>query len=202
MVGDVQVGVISFHCTRFLIFFKINTVLGIFVALVIIVFFGFLVRYYKIQQYHLRITENKIVINNDELKALEHHFIPVYDGSEFIGTDHPYCYDMDIFGEGSVFQFLNRTVTLLGRNNLAERLLNRLPDRKSISLTQDTIKEMSAKMEYRQQFLANGMIKQIEFNCWVFIECFANVECSLPDLVTGMEEQVWKMREGMVKSNC
>ncbi len=38
-------------------------------------------------------------------------------GEEFIDEDHRYSRDLDLFGQGSVFQWLNHTVSLLVRDS-------------------------------------------------------------------------------------
>lgn len=45
-------------------------------------------------------------------------------GSEFLHTSHPYNEDLDIFGNRSLFQLINRTATTNGRSVLAHKLNN------------------------------------------------------------------------------
>jgi hypothetical protein len=52
----------------------------------------------------------------------------VWNGLEFNDFHHPYAYDLDIFGEHSLFQNLNRTATFIGRKKLAEQLLTLSPN--------------------------------------------------------------------------
>ncbi|MDR1886457.1 MAG: hypothetical protein LBQ70_00940, partial [Prevotellaceae bacterium] len=56
----------------------------------------------------------------DELKGLEYDF-SAFDGAEHM-TDagHRFASDLDLFGKGSFFQSVNRTVTSFGTNRLAE----------------------------------------------------------------------------------
>lgn len=44
------------------------------------------------------------------------------DGAEYINPQHPYTYDLDIFGKNSLFQYLNRTKTYLGEEALVRQL--------------------------------------------------------------------------------
>lgn len=57
-----------------------------------------------------------------ELRALDHDFSDWPDGSEFVDSQHPYTGDLDIFGQHSLFQFINRTVTVIGHIRLADHL--------------------------------------------------------------------------------
>ncbi|MFW5822936.1 MAG: hypothetical protein ACOCU7_06065, partial [Tangfeifania sp.] len=44
-------------------------------------------------------------ITDDELLALQHKFSHFENGSDFLDTGHFYAYDLDIFGEDSIYQF-------------------------------------------------------------------------------------------------
>ncbi|MGB3799618.1 MAG: hypothetical protein WA952_07350 [Lewinella sp.] len=57
-----------------------------------------------------------------ELRALEHRFNHYPDGSAFSESGHPYAVDLDIFGPYSLYQFINRTVTAVGAQRLADHL--------------------------------------------------------------------------------
>jgi len=48
-------------------------------------------------------------------------------GSEYDDASHPYVSDLDVFGEGSVFERLNATYTVLGRDDLAGLLTDQAP---------------------------------------------------------------------------
>jgi hypothetical protein len=65
-----------------------------------------------------------IEINQNELEVLKGNWTMFEDGSEFRNGQHPFSLDMDIFGKKSVFQLLNRTVSIQGKNKLAETLAN------------------------------------------------------------------------------
>lgn len=97
---------------------------------------------------------NKIV--NDELLALQHKFDHFGDGAGFIDNDHFYSSDLDLFGEGSLFQFLNRTATSGGQQALAD-LLKEPPLQKDIILDrQVAVRELSKIPNWRLHFLARG----------------------------------------------
>ena len=57
-----------------------------------------------------------------ELRALAHDFSHYPDGAAFVGPGHPYAVDLDIFGPFSLYQFINRTVTAVGAQQLADHL--------------------------------------------------------------------------------
>jgi hypothetical protein len=82
-----------------------------------------------------------------------------FDGApEYIDGDHPFSLDLDIFGDHSIFQSLNRTVTAQGKNSLAA-LFNNPPTGKDIVLLhQEAIRELSALVELRQSFCVEGLL--------------------------------------------
>lgn len=56
----------------------------------------------KSRKRYLRLAE----INRLELKCLEGDFSGFKPGEEYAERDHPYSYDLDIFGKASLFQFI------------------------------------------------------------------------------------------------
>jgi hypothetical protein len=98
-----------------------------------------------------------VKVNRDEidfLNGLQTDFDP---GKENIDTHHPYSYDLDIFGEGGLFPYLNRTSTSFGKGSLAQSLLH--PDTKNIIQRQEAIRELASNQEFRQHLHAYGMIQ-------------------------------------------
>ncbi len=95
-------------------------------------------------------------IADDELLALNHHFLHFEDGNEFLDTGHFYSYDLDLFGEGSLFQFINRTATQSGKKRLAHWLKNPPFQKEEILKRQAAVKELSNIPEWRLYFLAKG----------------------------------------------
>ena len=71
--------------------------------------------------------EKKIEINRQELQALTYDTSAFDNGEEFINPSHLYTYDLDVFGEHSLFQYINRTATQPGKKRLAEWIDKLLP---------------------------------------------------------------------------
>ncbi|MES1214708.1 MAG: DNA mismatch repair protein MutS [Bacteroidota bacterium] len=105
-------------------------------------------------------TKALIDINKSEIEFLNGQPSSHADGKEYIDTHHPYSYDLDIFGEGSLYGFLNRTTTSFGKNKLAEALLH--PATNEIKERQEAIKELSGKINFRQHIQAYGSLHVIE----------------------------------------
>jgi DNA mismatch repair ATPase MutS len=104
----------------------------------------------------LKYYQNLVEINTNEIKGI-HRDISQFDpGNEFIHPDHDFSYDLDLFGENSFFQFLNRTVTSGGKNRLAGSVQESSQDADSIRKKQLAIEELAECLEWRQKFLASG----------------------------------------------
>ncbi|MEQ9008551.1 MAG: DNA mismatch repair protein, partial [Ekhidna sp.] len=75
------------------------------------------------------------------------------NGDEFVQHDHPYSYDLDFFGDRSLFQTLNRTGTVTGKRKLAETLQS-IKSPEHIIESQEAVREMAPQVEWRQHLLA------------------------------------------------
>ena len=95
-------------------------------------------------------------INEREMQMQQRNFKGLETGAEFLPPDHAYALDLDVFGQYSLFQFLNRTTTETGRIQLADWLLQPA-ERSLIMERQKAIAELAPKMDWRQQFQATGM---------------------------------------------
>ena len=128
-----------------------SILMGLFCVLAIIVFFLLIVKHKKISALRT-IAKTKIRLNEQEIAFLEQHIFFTDNGSAFQQENHPYAYDLDILGECSLYHYLNRTHTFLGRKLLAERLLSPTPER--ILDTQKQIQDLTSDLDWRQTFTA------------------------------------------------
>lgn len=102
-------------------------------------------------------TENLVTINAREIKALSGDLSDFSTGVEFIDPHHPYSHDLDIFGAGSLFQAANRCNTLQGKKKFAGRLSSYFLEKDNIITYQESIRELAAKTDFRQQVEAAGL---------------------------------------------
>lgn len=100
--------------------------------------------------------------NADEIQFLEINRSSYSNGKEYEDPHHPYSYDLDIFGEGGLFSFLNRCSTSFGKESLAQSLLH--PDLKRIKQRQESIAELKDKVDFRQQLFAQGSFHESKAN--------------------------------------
>ena len=131
-----------------------------FLAAVMIVLFFLLIGKHKQIAVKRRIAKAKIAINEREIAFIEQGIYPADNGKDFEPAQHPYAYDLDILGEKSLYHYLNRTHTYLGRKRLAQRLL--YPDTTTIHTRQEAIKALTPQLAWRQTFMAHA--EQIDDN--------------------------------------
>ena len=102
---------------------------------------------------------NKLVlINQDELKAIQGDFSHFNSGQSYLNPEHEFTYDLDIFGNKSLFQYINRTVTKQGEKELADEFISSPKKQESIVETQKVLLELSDKQEIIQEYRATGML--------------------------------------------
>jgi len=118
--------------------------------------------------YHNSIFEYKnrldllIKINEKGLKRVLGKFRQFKDkGIEYLEEDHPFTNDLDVFGNNSIFQYINSTVTKGGREELAkllkrEKVLNNI----DIKERQEAIRELGQKAQWRQKLIVEGKLKK------------------------------------------
>ncbi len=145
-----------------IMFVKKNTLAGVIIPLALFAVFLYLIKrstQLKARVAHLR---NLIRINEDELKAISGDYSSFKTGKEFIDYHHPYTYDMDVFGENSLYRMLDRTGTVPGRDRLAKELMETELDKEVIKKRQIAVRELTNEQDWRQEFLATA--RQIEFD--------------------------------------
>ena len=104
--------------------------------------------------------EKRLEVNRQELAALDYDTSAFDDGGEFADPSHPYTYDLDIFGPRSLFQYINRTCTRLGRAQLAQWMACHLDKRGPILRRQEAVRELADKPKFRQHFRILGLLNK------------------------------------------
>lgn len=102
--------------------------------------------------------ETQARIIQEELQALSGDYSSFEDGKEYVNPDHPYSFDLDIFGRRSLFQSINRTCTFFGKDRLAKWLQNHLHEKTSIEKRQEMVREISEHTLFREQFRVAGLV--------------------------------------------
>jgi ABC-type multidrug transport system fused ATPase/permease subunit len=147
--------------TSFLIYLTFGDFTNVLlIAFVGVFFFSFLVMKYLNLKRKKDIVTAKIKINITEIKVLNSVFHHLKTGEEFINPLHFYSNDIDLFGKGSFFQYINRTTTKDGGIVLA----NTLTENKTISIIekQKALIELSEKVIWRQHFSALASLVSVK----------------------------------------
>ena len=101
-------------------------------------------------------TERLKMINKQELNCLEGDFSAFAPGDQYISTKHYYTSDLDIFGDHSLFRYINRTTSPSGSDMLAD-WLSRPANTEEINERQQAVDELSDKVDFRQEMQAVGL---------------------------------------------
>lgn len=141
-----------FFCL-FMLFYYIKTSETLYMLPAFLSFAGFLflMRIHSKLSFERELTKAVLKINEDEISYLKREKLSFENGIEFNDFHHPYAYDLDIFGEHSLFQNLNRTATFIGKKTLAHKLLT-LFSNETILENQEAVKELKNKIDWRQSF--------------------------------------------------
>ena len=123
-----------------------------------ILLFIWLVKRHNLWFHRKDFLKKKIEINNQELCAIQYDFSNFDGGKEYIDPSHLYTFDLDIFGEHSLFQYINRTSTPIGKQRLANWFNAHLENKAAIDHRQEAIRELSTDLEYRQQIRLLGLL--------------------------------------------
>ena len=102
--------------------------------------------------------ETQARIIQEELQALSGDYSSFEDGKEYVNPEHPYSFDLDIFGRRSLFQSINRTCIFFGKDRLAKWLQNHLHEKTSIEKRQEMVREISEHTLFREQFRVAGLV--------------------------------------------
>ena len=128
-------------------------------AVGISVFLYLLLKYTNIKQQR-ELAKALVSINEEEIKIASGDFHNREEGLQFQDPHHFYSLDIDLFGRGSFFQFINRTTIKEGTQKLADEL--KANNIKEIVSRQKAIKELSNKPEWRQHFQATSSLIKTE----------------------------------------
>ncbi len=124
-----------------------------------LVIFLVVIRVHNNMTEKIKFIKALIEINVDEVDFLERKRRPTENGTSFKDALHPYAEDLDIFGDNSLFQFINRTETFPGKLHVANSMKGHLSF-EEIQLTQQAVKECTPKINWRQSLMAQGRVQQ------------------------------------------
>ena len=142
--------------------FSLGALYGAGAILISVSLFLFLVKLYIQRSDEADFSSKMAAVNLNEAAAMEGDWSAFAAGEEWIDTAHEFSNDIDLFGKDSLFQYVNRTFTGYGRSLLAGWLAYPFSLTDRTIVRQEAVKELSALIEWRQKFLANGMGRSLE----------------------------------------
>ncbi len=143
---------LCFVGSLFLLFKTNYTVLSFIILIVSLgLFILFVIKHNKLED-AITLLSAKIQINKDELLYLDHKYTDRNAGEKYATINASLSNDFDLFGKGSLFQYINRCNTQKGRDTLAQRLC--FPDKSPelIRQKQGAINELCANNAFIQDF--------------------------------------------------
>jgi len=152
------------------LFYHNNTAIGF---LVLVVFYALFLVVLK-KHTHLQYTQKHFgflkKINQEEQERLKGN-LPLFEtGDGFKNSQHLYTSDLDIFGNYSLYQLLNRAVSIVGKNKLASWLQSAAPA-PEIESRQQAIAELAPDIDWRQHLQAKALhYKQVVAEPFAFFD--------------------------------
>ncbi len=151
------------------------------VILGLFVFFLFVSKYLKLSRAK-ELAEAKIFLNKEELRIAKRDFHHRATGDTFQDAHHFYSLDIDLFGIGSFYQYINRTATKEGSALLASLL--KANEIKHIPARQASIKELASKVRWRQHFHATATLVKVETPATAIIDWLDRYTSFIPAMMS------------------
>tara|TARA_R110002012_G_scaffold312248_1_gene522569 strand:+ start:126652 stop:128424 length:1773 start_codon:yes stop_codon:yes gene_type:complete len=144
--------------------------------------FIFTISKYTDIKYQRNLHKALVAINEDELAIDSGDFHERPTGLEFQNPTHFYSLDIDLFGKGSFFQFINRTSINEGTKTLANAL--NANDITNVESRQEVIKELASKPDWRQHFSAVASLIHVETPAVKIIDWLKSHKLFLPKVMS------------------
>lgn len=143
-------------------------------AFIPIIAFILFMNWHKKVDAKLKYQKAKLKINENEIDYLNNKIDQFDSGQEFINHNHPYSYDLDLFGPKSLFQNINRTQTHRAKIALANQLntINNSPQK--IVQVNQIIQELINKPDFIHDFQIHALLAKDDEKKQKAIENWAN----------------------------
>ena len=161
-------------------FFSSNTALVLLFVFLAIASFLFLVSRHTDLQQEKEKLKQLIALNETEIKVLSRDFYDLPNGKEFVNPQHEFSQDIDLFGDRSFFQYLNRTALASGKQKLADLLSSN--DITYIEEKQESIKELAEEIDFRQEFTAVAKMVKAKVRSSIILDWFSNYQAFVPSI--------------------
>jgi hypothetical protein len=128
----------------------------------VLILFLWLLKLYSEHSERKIFLGNLAQVNRNEANAVSGDLTAFEPGDSYADPHHSFSNDIDIFGNSSLFHYLNRTITGYGRDILAGWLSNPFPLADNLTERQEAVRELAMKEKWRHTFMAAGMQKPAE----------------------------------------
>jgi len=145
----------------------------------VIVFFYLVKQHIRVKN-EIQFQENYSQCAKDELGYLKGDFSPFNNGLEYLKPEHPFALDLDILGEASLYQRVNRSVTQFGNDHVAEELLQPYHSITETEKAFNTYKAFSSKKEWLLAYRAKGKLNPEQPGDVQKLEQFFTSDYALP----------------------
>jgi Ca2+/Na+ antiporter len=137
--------------------FRCYTFLAV-VTILFLVVFIYLVVYQDKLINRIKYTTLLLDINKTSIKRVNGEWNSFADaGEDFLEDSHNYTSDLDIFGKGSLFQWISAATIFTGREKLRDLLTFIEGSRTDICEREEAVEELAMMLNWRQRFSAEGM---------------------------------------------
>lgn len=147
----------------FTIFFYLRTIYYLSISVLIVTSLIFIFLAIK----HNKIKHNKTrcsilcEINGNCIKRYNNNWKDFSDnGEDFSDENHNYSKDLDIFGENSLFQWINTCITYFGRQKLKAAFSSPIYNIEEIQKRQEAISELAGNIGWTQRFAAEAILSE------------------------------------------
>jgi len=146
----IVIGLIFFY-----FLFHINIIAAVLVLLICLIFFFIIVKKDILNSAKRKEYQLLKLLNEKELESLNNIYSFADDGSRYKDESHPYSGDLDIFGDSSIYHYINRTTLSKSSDTLADWLLTQA-NNQEIEDRNIAVAELSEKIEWRQKIFVLG----------------------------------------------
>ena len=158
-----------------------NAKFAIFIGLGSIALFLLLLKKHIELKDKKKLSEALAEINEEELQIASGSFFDRPSGNEFQDPSHYYSQDIDLFGRGSFYQYINRTETTEGAQALANVLcsnhIENIPDK------QNAIKELANMPKWRQLFSGTARLIKVESSAPEIVAWLKDYKSFIPKIM-------------------
>lgn len=126
---------------------------------------GFMLPFIGLMVWHTKLSAQKsyaetlVQLCQNELNGINYNY-SAFDGAPEKSTgEHAFSLDLDLFGDRSLFQSINRTVTRMGKELLTSWFLHPLTDKEAILARQEAVRELETFTQLRQHFYVTGILQ-------------------------------------------